>query len=343
MMIHKSKKIIFLCAGICLLVFVIAVCAKTVYAKLNTPHVYYNVTKETYENVIEISGTVQAAEEQTLQALSDGTVVGVYVSEGDHVKKGDIIIQLDDTTQQYDLAKQDYTIASAKITGSVRELELLQAQRLSLVQKVADRKVVATFDGVIAELDVSPGDSLEAKDPVGTLVNVDYLIAEVEIAETDVSKLKKGQKVEFTFSAYKDKTVYGTVVGWPAIGEVTSRGATVVNAKIKIEDYPPEILPNYSFTGKIQISEPEEFFVVSQCAVGYDGKDAYVIKKDSNKKEFVTVIPFGSGTVKISGGTVAEGDVLEELTKPKVSGMSNMNSKNGAGNSRGGFGPPPRR
>ena len=45
--------------------------------KINTKPVYYTVTKEIYENVIEISGTVEAAQEQTLQALSDGTVMAV--------------------------------------------------------------------------------------------------------------------------------------------------------------------------------------------------------------------------------------------------------------------------
>ncbi|MGN0738845.1 MAG: efflux RND transporter periplasmic adaptor subunit [Treponema sp.] len=338
----KTKKIIFLSAGGVLLAIGILICSKLVISKINEKPVYYAVRKENYENIIEISGTVQAAEEQTLQALSDGTVMGVYVNEGDSVKKGDVIIQLDDTDQQYNLAKQDYNIAATKITGSAREIKLMETERLALVQKVADRKVVATFDGVIAELDVSVGDSLEAKDSVGTLVNVDYLIAEVEIAETDVSKLEVGQKVEFTFSAYKDKAVYGTVIGWPAIGEITSRGATVVNAKIKIENYPKEILPNYSFTGKIQISEPEEYLVVERYAIGYEDKKPYVVKKESGKKVFVNAVPFGKTSVKILGGEIKEGDLLEELTKPKKSGSSKNDSKNNQpmGNMPGGFGPP---
>ena len=250
-MVKKNRKFLIIIAGAVVVAGGLIFGVTTIIKKINTKPVYYTVTKEIYENVIEISGTVEAAQEQTLQALSDGTVMAVYVKEGDVVKKGDVILQLDDTTEKYNLAKQDYTIATASITGSARELSLLRTERLALVQKVADRQVVATFNGVIAKLDVAVGDSLEAKDSVGNLVNVDYLVAEVEIPETDVSKLKVGQKVEFTFSAYKDKTVYGEVEGWPAIGEVTSRGATVVKAKIKITEYPEEILPNYSFTGKI--------------------------------------------------------------------------------------------
>ena len=222
----------------------------------------YQVRKETYENIIEISGTVAAAQEQTLQALSAGTVLGVFVKAGDSVKKGDVLIQLDDTTEQYNLAKHDYDMATKRITGSVKEIKLMETQRLSLLQKIADRQVVATFDGVIADLDVAVGDSLEAKDSVGTIVNIDYLTAEVEVAETDVSKLKVGQPVILSFPAYSKNTITGKVVSWPAIGEITSRGATIVNAKIRIDDYPSEILPNFSFTGKIQIEEPVDYLVV---------------------------------------------------------------------------------
>ena len=153
----------------------------------------------------------------------------------------------------------------------------MQTQRLSLLQKIADRKVVATFDGIIADLDVAVGDSLEAKDKVGTIVNTDYLTADVEVTETDVAKLKVGQDVDFTFAAYDQAVVHGYVVSWPAIGEITSRGATIVKVRVRIDEYPAEILPNFSFTGKIQLSPTEEYLVVERYAIGYEDKQPYVV------------------------------------------------------------------
>ena len=164
------------------------------------------------------------------------------------------------------------------------EIKLQQTQRLSLLQKIEDRKVAATFDGIIADLDVAVGDSLEAKDSVGTLVNVDYLTAEVEIAETDVVKLEKGQEVELSFAAY-DKVVKGYVESWPAIGEITTRGATIVNAKIRIDEYPEAILPNFSFTGKIQIEAPVDYIIVERNAIGYENKEPFVILAKTGEKK----------------------------------------------------------
>lgn len=309
----------------------------------------YQVNVETYENVIEISGTVSAANEQKLQAKSDGTVVGVYVKAGDTVKKGDIILQLDDTTEQYNLAQHDYNMDVTRVTGSAKELSLMKTQRLSLVQKIEDRKVTATFDGVIADLDVAVGDSLEAKDAIGTLVNTDYLTAEVEVSETDVAKLQVGQEVDLTFSAYSG-TVKGYVESWPKIGEVTSRGATVVEAKIRIDDYPEEILPYYSFTGKIQIEAPRDNIVVNKLAIGYDeDKNAYVVLAKTNEKVSVKVRPYGSDYVKVLEG-LSGGEMVLQQQKSAVSGQNkdrqqyqhdNQNKTNGQsnGNQMGGGGP----
>lgn len=316
----KGKKIFFIVGGSLLAVLIILISLKAFSSKKSNENVTYKARVEKFEDVIEISGTVAAAQEQTLQALSAGTVTKVYVKAGDFVKKGDVILQLDDTEQVYNLEKQEYSMAQKKINGSARELKLMETERLSLMRKVNDRKVVATFDGIVADLDVSVGDSLNAKDIVGTLVNVDYLTTEVEVTERDVSKLKVGQEVVFNFPAYPGRKVKGYVTGWPAIGEITQRGATIVKAKIKIEDYPEGILPNYSFTGKIQINEPQDFVVVEKYAIEYDeNKKPYVVLAKNNEKISVKIQPFGREFVKITEG-LEGGEELKQLTEPPISG-----------------------
>lgn len=337
----KKIKIIIICAAVLAVTGIGLVLLKTLLSSSNTEKVFYTANVETYENIIEISGTIAAAQEQTLQARSAGTVTAVYVKAGDKVKKGDIIIQLDDSEQLYNLEKQEYNMATKKLTASARELKLLETERNSLLQKVEDRKVTATFDGIIADLDVAVGDSLEAKDEVGTLVNIDYLTAEVEVAETDVSKLEIGQTVNFTFPAYSSETIKGYVTGWPAIGSVTSRGATVVNVKLRIDDYPEEILPNFSFTGKIEISPTEQYVVVSRYAIGYENKEPYVVIAKGEQKKSVKVQPYGSEYVKVLEG-LEGGEVLLQQSKPRTSGMnrnrpgSSSSSKN-KNNDAGGF------
>ena len=334
--LNKKTKIIIASVAVVILIFIVIIVAKKIsVSSKNADMTLYRVRTETYENVIEIAGTVSAAKSQTLKSLNDGTVVGVYKTEGDTVKKGDLIVQLDDTEQQYNLANLDYEISVARQNQTSGKIKLMETQRNSLVRKVEDRKIVATFDGIIADLDVDPGDYLEAKDSIGTLVDTSYLTADVEIAETDVSKLKEGQRVDFTFPAYSG-TVEGYLVSYPAIGEVTSRGATVVNAKVRIDNVPDGILPNFSFTGKIQITEPESKLVVERYAIGHEQGKAFVEKIERGGKITkieVEVEPYTVDYVNIKSG-LSGGEMLKAQSSASKSGRMRTTSKGKSSSSK---------
>ena len=241
-----------------------------------------------------------------------------------------MLVQLDDSEEVYNLEKHDYNMATTKLNGSPRDLSLMETQRVALVQKIADRKVVASFDGVIVEMNAVEGNSVKAGDKIGTLVNLDYLTAEVEIPETDVAKLQVGLPVILEFNA-SDKQGNGYVTGWPAIGELTNRGASIVRAQIRIDDYPKEILPNYSFTGKIQIEEPVETITVERYAIGYDDDgQAYVILARGNQKINVEVEQYGRNYVKVLSG-LSGGEVLLQASEIPKSGSAANRNRQGSG------------
>lgn len=299
--------------------------SRQVLARKNEVTSHYTVINETVKNEINISGTVSAAQQQNLQALSAGTVIAVAVKKGDTVKKGDLLIQLDDTTEKYNLSKLDYDIQKAQLSGSSRELELMYMQRDSLVQKINERKIVAQFDGIVVSLNVSVGSSLEAKDTVGHIVDVSYLTARVEVAETDAAKLQVGQRVELTFPVY-DKIVVGSITDWPTIGEVTNRGATIVKADIRIDEYPDCILPNFSFSGKIKIGPDEHLVLVNRYAIGYNEGKAFVELLETGEQIQVKAQNYNSEYVQILAGLFG-GEVLKAQSTARVSGQSAGNRR----------------
>lgn len=313
----KSKKgIIVLIISIIIIILVASgifyVRKKTKDAKI-IQAAEYTVREETFKNVIEITGNVSAAASQDLKAAGSGTVTAVVVKEGELVRKGQIILTLDATEQEYALAKHDYDMDQKRINGSAKELELMQKQRSVLVQKLEDRKVTAYFDGIIAQLTVAAGDYLDAKDTVGVLIDRSYMKASVEIVETDASKLKVNQKVNFSFPAYSNKVVEGFVVTYPSVGRVTSRGATVIDAEVRINNPPAEILPNYSFTGEIEVTAPVTVTIVERQAIASAAGKPYaeVIQKDGTlKKVDIEIVPYGASYVSILSG-LKSGDVLK--------------------------------
>lgn len=272
----------------------------------------YTVISEVFENIIEVSGTIEAAKSQTLQIAGEGTVEAVYVEEGAYVIEGTIILQLNNAEQEYSLAQLDYNIEQKRITGSAKEVELMQKQRDMIMDQLEDRQVIAMFDGIVAQLDVAEGDVFETKDTIGMLINRDYLSVPIEVVETDVSRLAIGQKVNMTFPAYKDGIILGAVVSWPSVGRITSSGSTVVDVEVRIDNPPKEILPNYSFIGDIEISPPETLLLVERAAIGREGDTtfAFIIEADgSTTKKDIVVVPYDNNYIKILDG-LAEGDVL---------------------------------
>lgn len=277
------------------------------------------VKEEIIENNIEISGNVEAANQQTLYAAGDGTVKKVFVAVGDRVKKGQLLVQMDSTEQDYHLAKHDYDMEQKRISGALKEVELMKIQRYMYEQKVKDRQVYALYDGIIADLSVDDGDYLEAKDVIGTLVDRSYLKATVEIVENDVPKLEVGQKVFLDFPAYDKGTIEAVIESFPAVGVITSRGASVVEAVIRIDNPPEAIFPHFSFTGKIEITAPEKVLVLDKLAIIRKNGTTVVEKRmeDGSFKEIeVKVVPYGLNFVKIISGLSAFDEVkLQERPK----------------------------
>ncbi|MDR1177997.1 MAG: HlyD family efflux transporter periplasmic adaptor subunit [Spirochaetaceae bacterium] len=314
----------------------------------------YRVRGETYTNIIEIAGVISAAQEQNLQAAGDGIVTSVYVKEGDRVTKGQFILQLDDSEQRYNLERHDFDMAQKRVNSSPREIQLMTLQREVLEQRIKDRRIIANFTGIIAQFSIAVGDVMEAKDSAGVIIDRGYLKATVEVAETDAPKLRPGQKVTFKFPALDgaDTVIEGYVHSFPAVATKSARGASVVKAEIRIDEPPDLILPNYSFTGEIEISPPVTMLLVERSAIGYEGPAenaaprgtdppaldngeatrpgggrAYaekVLPGGGVERVFVQVEPYGEEFVRIKSG-LAAGDELKAQESAALSGRSQRN------------------
>jgi multidrug efflux pump subunit AcrA (membrane-fusion protein) len=230
----------------------------------------YVVREEVSRNVIEISGNIKAARQQNIQAAGDGLVAEVHVQEGDWVRTGQILFQLDDSQERYNLANHEFQMNQERINGFSARLELMEEQREVFLKSIRDRRLEARFDGIIGQLALSKGDYAKAQDIFGYLIDRSYLRATVEVVETDASRLKAGQPVRLNFPAYPELWVDGLVLSYPAVGRITSRGATVLDTEIRINNPPDEILPGYSFVGEIIGGPDERVLTVEAAAIAYE-------------------------------------------------------------------------
>ena len=275
------------------------------------------VKKEIEHNQIEVSGYIEAAQTQVLEAPGEGFIEQVLVKEGNKVKKGALLFALDTDKQSYDVARQSFAIKQEQINGSSQKLSLMEQELRLLEKQLADRKVYAKFDGIVAAFTISQGQYAKAKDTFGTLIDRSFLKATVEIAESDASRLAVGQKVDMTFPAEPDIKVQAEVISYPAIARLTSLGRTVVDTLIRLDNPPEKILPGYSFNGTIVTGADSEALIVEQDAIRYVEGKPFVDKIDGNTTQeiAVTVEPYIKGFVKILSG-VQENDALKNQAKP---------------------------
>lgn len=277
------------------------------------------VKKEIEKNQIEISGYIEAAQTQVLEAPGEGFIERVTVKEGSRVTKGMLLFTLDTDAQSYSLASHEFAMKQERINGASQKLMLMEQQRKFLKKQLDDRKIYAKFNGIIAALKIAPGQYAKPKDQFGTLIDRSYLKATVEIAESDASKLAAGQKVQLTFPAEPKIPVEAEVISYPAIARRTGTGRTVVDTVIRVNNPPEQILPGYSFNGTIIIGEDTEVLIVEQDAIRYDEGKPFVdkISGDHTEAIAVTVEPYIRGFVKIISG-VQEHDELKNQAEPKT-------------------------
>ncbi len=275
----------------------------------------YQVQAVTRSSAIDVTGHLEAVESEDIGFAASGKVARVYVKEGDRVRAGDLIAELDDSQQRYDLAGLDYKIEKAKISGSKSELELLELERQVKRVDLQQKKVWTTISGIVSKVDVREGEYVKAGEtisPIARVIDLSALKSEVEIDELDVPSVKVGQKVVFHVDALPDLQVTGRVSLLPLEGRVTSEGIAVLDAEVQIDKPPKNLLPGYSFSAQIIAGEDERLLLLDEKALRKADGSTYVLLLPAApglapQRREVKTAAYEAGKARVLEG-LAEGD-----------------------------------
>ncbi len=272
------------------------------------------VYESSFTTTIDLSGYVEPYDIQNVILRSTGAVTDVYVKEGDSVKKGDVLIAIDNTNQLYEVASIESEIEKAKLSGSLRELELLQLRLKSATNKLDYTQAYANFDGVVASVKVSEGDYFDAGSSAMTLIDRSKLKATVEIDEIDMQHIKIGQTADLIFDSYSEGTLEGEVTYIPMLGKYTNQGIGVMEVEITIDNPPASIAPGYTFEGTIASEGETVLTLLPQNALTVSrGGVTTVTKKladGTTQSVVVTVKYLGEGISQLLSGNLKVGDTL---------------------------------
>lgn len=217
------------------------------------------VAKGDIVETVSASGEVDAYEKAELTFQGSGKLAWVGVKEGDVVKKYQAIAKLDTIllNAAYQQSINTYTslnAAAQKAEDDVKnhasdETYAQKATRIAAqaardnaydAMKAAEQSlkfatITAPFDGVITSANPSfPGSNVTYATAVYSLVNPETFYFSTEVGETEISKIKVGQKVTLSLDAYPDEEFESVVESIGISSVVTSTGGTAYKVKIAL-------------------------------------------------------------------------------------------------------------
>jgi multidrug efflux pump subunit AcrA (membrane-fusion protein) len=134
----------------------------------------------------------QPAAGGTLAAPTAGVVARVAVIEGQQVKAGDVLVELNSATASFNYAKAQVERQKkllAEQNTSLKNLQDAEAQLASL-------QIVSPVSGMVTRISAKAGAAVDANAVVAEVIDLNRLAVSAQIPANDANELKPGQEVQ---------------------------------------------------------------------------------------------------------------------------------------------------
>jgi len=257
---------------------------------------YTSDTNSNLSSLLSIQGTIEDNKEAKLNAERD--LVEMEQNNPLNLAAAERTVKEKEATlADLKAGADELEIRAKKIAVQQKEDALLTAQ-----QNLAEYSIRASFDGVIAGLNAKKGETVSSGSTAVTLVTKQQ-IAEIELNEVDVSKVKVGQKVNLSFDAVEDLTITGSTAEVDTIGTV-NQGVVSYVVKIAFDTQDDRIKPGMSVSADIIIEAKTDVLSVSSAAV----------KSQSNGEQYVEILVDGQPQRKIVTTGISNDTMIEIIT-----------------------------
>ncbi len=208
-----------------------------------------------------ITGSVQPERRADLRAEVSAVVLAVLKENGDTVKRGDLLVRLDQTSirdslmsaeasmsaasQAYDQAQRQYErMAKLQETGvvSTQQVEDVEVRRntaqsdreaartrvVTARQQLERTEVRAPFDGIVSDRKVSAGDTAQVGKELLKVIDPSSLRFEGFVPADHIGTVQAGQHVWFRIHGFDDREFAGQVTRVNPSANTTTRQVEVL-------------------------------------------------------------------------------------------------------------------
>lgn len=285
---------------------------------------------------IAYSGTIEESESIALSFSVIGSVAQVLVSEGDIVKKEQLLAVINDATYRnaYEMAfalqKQAEDAYKRLLpmykNGNLPEIKLVevetglqQARSATLIAKknLDDCNLYSPVDGIVGKRAIEPGMSAIPNLTSINIVKIEKVFARVPVSENEISSIKKGQKANIMIAALNNSEFTGTV---EEIGVIADPLAHTYKIKIGIVNKDIAIKPGMicsvtlnKFNGISGLSVPSRAVLVDEQGRSF----VFVVNQNKAVRKYVELGKLLKRGVEIKSG-LNEGEQIVVTGQQKL-------------------------
>jgi membrane fusion protein (multidrug efflux system) len=264
-------------------------------------------------------GTLRAYQGVIIAPQAAGMVTGKHFESGDDVQAGALLINIDDSVEQADLANGLAQLKNAEATLTRQKALVVQgntpqstvdtalATRDSAAATVdrtraviAQKAIKAPFAGRLGLRNVDLGQYAAVGTALVTLQQLDPIYADFPVPEEALSSLANGQTVKMTVDAIPGRSFEGKIEAIDARVSADSRNVT---ARAVFANPDRKLLPGMFANLTVTTGEPAAVLTLPRTAIVYSlyGDDVFVVTAAPHARE-----QGGIGQTGGPGGLIVE-------------------------------------
>jgi multidrug efflux system membrane fusion protein len=241
-------------------------------------------------------GSVAAVHQVAISAEVGGQVSRIAFQAGTAVKKGELLVQLNDAPEQADLAASRAQQRLAKVSldrarqltgrGFVAQAQLDQAQSqydaaTAAIARdealIAQKQVRAPFDGTLGVRLIEVGQYLQPGTAMVVLTDVSFLYVDFTLPEQARPQLALGQDVAVTVDAYPGRSFRGRIY---VIDPQINPDTRTIKMQAVVENSERLLMAGMFANVRVALPPREDVMTVAETALDHTlyGDSVYVVR-----------------------------------------------------------------
>ncbi|RNI31053.1 efflux RND transporter periplasmic adaptor subunit [Rufibacter latericius] len=284
-------------------------------------------TPKEFANSLSVTGSIEANEQIEVRGQVSGLVRGIYFTEGGNVRKGQVLVKIDDSELRAQLAqaqtrqtlaaenerrarlllekeaisREEYDVARAELKTAQAQIQLVRAQ-------LAKTSITAPFAGKVGLRAVSSGSYLSPETVVTNLVSINPIKITFAVPEKYAGQVKLNTELTFTVAGTNEKYTAKVYAIEPSIAAATR----TLQLRARADNSSGKLMPGSFANIQLPLTViPDALLIPTQAVVPVqNGKKVFITENGKAKEVMIETSTRTEKDLLVTSGLSAGDTVL---------------------------------